>query len=572
MRRSGVILAAGAAALAALALPAAASAHAYLTKTVPAASVILNSPPPSVQLTYDEAVEPRLAIISVTDVHAHSVTDGTVTRSPANPDTLIVPLKRVPEGWYLVYWRAISVDGHPVQGAFTFAVGPNPGPAPQFAVPHIAATATSTPLVIAKWLAFLTVMTAIGLFVLRTLIARPLVRRVEGTSLRGVSIAFGIVAALGLVAVPVYLEEATAIDSLRSFFDLGGVVPLWRATASGRGYVDVEICFALFCVAAAVAIWADRPRRESRSIAAMLALSGALAGAAATLALPGAVGHAGQTAPRGLAVLFDWLHLVAGSVWIGGLVGLLVIWATLHRRAARRRPRRLRAAVLERRILLGAAAPRDGSRRLRPPPADARRPLADVVRQGDPRQVGHPPRGDAARLRQPPAHEAGARAPGGRGRIGAAAPEARHGGGRARRRRRPRRGGPVQPRAAAARLRPGGVGARARRPRPGRGDRQERRLHAAGARRPEQGGAVELLRPPADPWRQAGARRRRDADFAMLDMQMPNLEYQLAETSPGIYTRKAPALVMVGHWGLTFNVTPKGGAPFTAVVVDRANG
>ena len=178
-------------------LPAAASAHAYLTKTVPAASVILNSPPPSVQLTYDEAVEPRLAIISVTDVHAHSVTDGTVTRSPANPDTLIVPLKRVPEGWYLVYWRAISVDGHPVQGAFTFAVGPNPGPPPPFAVPHIAATATSTPLVIAKWLAFLTVMIAIGLFVLRTLIARPLVRRVEGTSLRGVSIAFGIAAALG---------------------------------------------------------------------------------------------------------------------------------------------------------------------------------------------------------------------------------------------------------------------------------------------------------------------------------------------------------------------------------------
>jgi copper transport protein len=159
-----------------------------------------------VQLTYDEAVEPRLAIISVTDVRAHSVTDGPVTRSPVNPDTLVVPLKRVPEGWYLVYWRAISVDGHPVQGAFTFAVGPNPGPAPQFTVPHIAATATSTPLVIVKWLAFLTVMTAIGLFVLRTLIAQPLVRRVEGASLRGVSVAFGIVAALGLVAVPVYLE------------------------------------------------------------------------------------------------------------------------------------------------------------------------------------------------------------------------------------------------------------------------------------------------------------------------------------------------------------------------------
>jgi hypothetical protein len=60
--------------------------------------------------------------------------------------------------------------------------------------------------------------------------------------------------------------------------------------------------------------------------------------------------------------------------------------------------------------------------------------------------------------------------------------------------------------------------------------------------------------------------------FAMLDMQMPSQEYQLAETAPGLYTRKTPALVMVGHWGLNFSVTPKGGLPLTALVVDRAGG
>ena len=127
--------------LVALLLPAAASAHAYLTKTYPSPSATLDSPPKYVALTFDEAVEPRFAIISVTDKDAHQVTDGSITRSPANPDTLIVPLQpHLPEGWYLVYWRAISVDGHPVQGAFTFAVGPNPGPAPQFVIPHIAQT------------------------------------------------------------------------------------------------------------------------------------------------------------------------------------------------------------------------------------------------------------------------------------------------------------------------------------------------------------------------------------------------------------------------------------------------
>ena len=55
-------------------------------------------------------------------------------------------------------------------------------------------------------------------------------------------------------------------------------------------------------------------------------------------------------------------------------------------------------------------------------------------------------------------------------------------------------------------------------------------------------------------------------------MQMPQQEYQLTETQPGVYSRPAPALVMVGHWGLSFEVTPRSGPPFTALIVDQANG
>jgi hypothetical protein len=53
---------------------------------------------------------------------------------------------------------------------------------------------------------------------------------------------------------------------------------------------------------------------------------------------------------------------------------------------------------------------------------------------------------------------------------------------------------------------------------------------------------------------------------------MGNQEYRLTEVKPGVYSRASPALVMVGHWGLAFQVTPKGGAPVQALVVDRAAG
>jgi hypothetical protein len=60
--------------------------------------------------------------------------------------------------------------------------------------------------------------------------------------------------------------------------------------------------------------------------------------------------------------------------------------------------------------------------------------------------------------------------------------------------------------------------------------------------------------------------------FNHLEMQMPQQEYQLSETQPGVYSRAAPALVMVGRWGLTFQIAPKSGPPFTALIVDQANG
>src|SRR6266487_5084121 len=136
----------------ALAAPGVASAHAYLIRTSPAASATLNKAPSQLALTYDEAVEPRFMLVSVTDAGGHQETSGRPFRSPSNPDTIITPLKHVPEGWYLVFWRAISADGHPVRGAFTFAVGTNEGPPPQFVIPSLSETAAKPSLVVARWI------------------------------------------------------------------------------------------------------------------------------------------------------------------------------------------------------------------------------------------------------------------------------------------------------------------------------------------------------------------------------------------------------------------------------------
>jgi copper transport protein len=574
MRR--VVLITLAAAAASLVLPAGAWAHAALLQTTPVASRIVNTPPKQVLLRYSEAVEPRFAIVSVTNAAGDKETAGAPSRSPANADTLVVPLKKLAEGWYLVYWRVISVDGHPVRGAFTFAVGPNAGPAPQFVIPSISETAATPRLVTARWLAFVSLMAAIGLFVLRIVVARPVVARVPGTRLRAVTIAFGAASVVALLAIPVYVLLSTAEFALRSFWSFGALFPLVRVSAFGRSWLDLELVFALFVAAAAVAIWLDQPERRQRSTAALLALAGALGAAAACLLVPGLAGHAGQTSPRGLSLAFDWFHLVAGSVWVGGLIGLVVLAAALpaaHRVAAFVVcvPRFSNVAFVSVLVLIGAGTgsavqqmptlasfwqtsygksllvkiallaaalllaavnllrnvPRFKAFGTRP---ELGAPAASLLRRlvaGEALLVSGAVLGAAVLSSLPPPSKALASIGGAKAHVG-----------------------------------------------PGVVDKvvSENGYRLAIRVSPNRAAVPNSFQVAIS----RGGRPVRNADvtvdFAMLDMEMGQQAYHLSETVPGTYGHAAPALVMVGHWGLSFQIAPPGQKPFTVLLVDKANG
>jgi copper transport protein len=553
--------------------PPAASAHAYLVHTSPTASELVESPPRQVALTFDEAVEPRFAIISVTDVDGRQQTTGPVRRSAVNPDTIVVPVRPgLPQGWYLVYWRAISVDGHPVSGVFTFAVGPDPGPAPQFVIPHVSATAKTPGLLVTRWLMFISVMVAIGLLVLRLAIARP----GGGRHLRPLSVTFVGFSLAGLVAIPVYLDFATANDALRSVFDVGALVPLYSVTAFGRGLLKLELCFALFCVAAWVALWVDRPDRPLRSVAELLAGTGAALAAAAVLIIPGTIGHAGQTSPRGLAIALDATHVAAGSIWLGGLVGLLVLWFSFPVSASADRLQLLRVAVprfsavalVSVIVLLGTGT---GATIIHMPVLSALWQtgygVAILVKIGllalamclaavnltrtRPRLATIDDRSPAASrlLRTLVSGEAVI--------VGGAVFVATLLSSLA----------PPPPSfalgsSALARVGPGRVVETVERG----GYRLQVLVSPNKAAEPNSFG----LRITKNGAPVTGASVT--LTFNQLDMQMPTQQYQLKETSPGVYARAASALVMVGRWSLAFDIAPKGGPAFTALIDDQANG
>jgi copper transport protein len=390
-------------------------------------------------------------------------------------------------------------------------------------------------------------------------------------------VTFGIALAVALVATPIYIEMSTAEFARHSFFDFGSVVPLVRDSAFGRAYTDLELILALFAIASFIAIAIDRPDRPQRSIAELLALDGALIAAAAAVLVPGLAGHAAQTSPRGLALVLDWIHLAGGSIWIGGLIGLVVVWITLGSglRLAGLQvvvPRFSKVALVSVLLVLatgvwasilhlstvaslwntsyGQALIVKVSILLGALLLGAVNNQTTVPRLAVADREPVPAQGAAKLLRSLVSLEvvivvavifaAGV--------LSSLAPPSK---------------ALASIGKSSVRVGPGPVTKVVNR----QGYRLEFRVSPNRAAVPN-GFTVKITKNGA-PVRNADV----TTTFTMLDMEMGQSGYRLREVSPGVYTQGAvPSLVMVGHWGLTYYIEPPGGKPLTVQLVDRANG
>jgi copper transport protein len=573
LRRTGAV--ALAATVVALAAPASALAHAYIIKTSPQASVTVNHPPKELDLTYDEAVEPRFATVSVTNPEAQQEATAAPHRSPTNADTLVTPLKPdLPEGWYLVYWRANSADGHPVASAFTFAVGPNPGPQPAFKIPSLSVSAATPALLVVRWLMFLSFMCAIGLLLLRLFVVRDVPRRVPGASLRPVSIAFLASMAVSLVVTPIYDLMSTAKFAQVGFFDFGTTFPLLTTSHFGQSLVDLEIVLALLAVAGAVAIWLDVADREHRSTAALLALVGALFASACALVVPGLAGHAAQTNPVSLSLFLDRAHLASGSIWIGGLVGLLALGATLGALRVQALtvcvPRFSRLAFVTVLVLVGSGI---GSSLQHFPTLDSlwdtsygKSLVLKLIFLGGTIAIAAVNFGWTA----PSFRRVAAGADGTKttsvlrilvsGEVllvigaffGAALLTSL----------------PPPPPALASL---GAINANVGSDGQAMVKKNGYTLHFHFS--PNKAAVPNTFAVKVEKNGKPVKGAAVTATFTMLDMEMPQQEFTLPQQSQGAYQRaNVPALVMVGRWGVNFNITPPGATPLQVLLLDHANG
>ena len=318
------------AALAALACPSAAFAHAALLHESPTYREELRQAPRSVTLRFDQEVEVLPNAIVVLDPRgvnlarpAHSITRG-----------LVAPLRTLPRGPYTVRWKALSSDGHVVSGVYTFGVG-----VPAAVVTDaVGAQGPTTSEHIVRWIYFVGLALFVGGVGFQLLVLRGGVPSLRFYLVAG---AGGlIVLEAGIVAFLLRAEDALQLP-FRAFL-YGDLSSIAGGTRFGQAFIAMELGFA-FAFAFLFLSWlTDR--------AALLWPALALGiGFASGLSLSG---H--SSASRATEVA-DWFHLVAASLWVGGLVQLaVVVWPRLPelRRSAFRRFSRLATVCVA--VLLGA--------------------------------------------------------------------------------------------------------------------------------------------------------------------------------------------------------------------------
>jgi len=291
--------------LAGLAVAGPAAAHAELASTSPGENAQLDSAPSQVTLQFTEPVSLGSGYVRVLDGGGDRVDTGTPTADGA---TVTLPLRGdLPDDGYLVTYRVISADSHPVSGAFGFTVGE--GRPVDSAV--AAGADDSDPLVtgltaVARWIGFVGLALGVGIpaFLLLCWPAGWAARRPR----RLAAVGAGAIAVGGLLAFLLQGPYGAGTG-------LGGLVDLSLISATASSAFGITLLVRVVLALLLVAALRAAPHRAAVIVGTVVA-----AGLVVTTA---AVGHPVAGPTPALAVAITTIHVAAMVLWVGGLAALL---------------------------------------------------------------------------------------------------------------------------------------------------------------------------------------------------------------------------------------------------------
>lgn len=331
-------------------------AHAKLLRSQPEVNSMSKQSPRMVELWFSEELELTMSTIIVTDKDGKRVDKSNATLAEGNKK-LQIDLEELGSGTYTVEWKALSTDQHTMKGEFTFAVAVTEKPASvpaanqpmsgqtsahpaQMESPSAAAAASNEEsgstwmMSFVRWLQYTAMMSLVGAFAFNLLVLGPAFRmsasktsaRTDEAKTRSQRrILF--ISRLSVILL-IFTTFVALVQQASAVFDRSMAEcmspPILSAVLTRTGYgrpwflqlgAVLALTIILFLIERNLR---RRPPIESRGMWWTGLIIGML-----LLVAPSWTGHAAAAIKDfRLAVVTDWLHLVAGAFWVGGLFHL----------------------------------------------------------------------------------------------------------------------------------------------------------------------------------------------------------------------------------------------------------
>jgi len=290
-----------------------ASAHATLVSTDPGEGARLDAVPGEVTLEFSEGVSLGAGYARVLGADGERVDTGAAA---VDGSVLTIPLRPgLPDDGYLVTYRVISADSHPISGAYSFVVGDGEllstaGGAGEDTTDPVVAAALPT----SRWLGFAGLALAVGVPVL-VLFCRP--AGWGSATLRRLSTWGAVAVAASAVLTFLLQGPYAAAAGVGSLLDPSLLSATLSSSTGWTLLARVVLAVALLLVLRPV--W----RRGEPPTVALAVGAGLVAlGLVVTTA---AVGHPVAGPWPVLAVVVAAVHAGAMAVWLGGLAALLAV-------------------------------------------------------------------------------------------------------------------------------------------------------------------------------------------------------------------------------------------------------
>lgn len=284
-------------ALGLLCAPQLAFSHAVLLDSSPATEAVLDVSPAEIRLGFNENVGP--IFVKILDASGAEV--GAPGEFRVQSNDVFLPLGgQLENGTYVVVYRVISADTHPVGGSVLFAIGEPIADVGAVAESGSAASGWRLPVSLNRFLLYVAGALAAGSALLIVLMQWPVgvlqVLKIQGRR-AGMLMAVTLFLAIGLGGAEMQAGSATA---------------LFGMTAWMTGLQSTLGSSALLGLPGALLLWMAFGKSESS--AAQL-----LVGAALVLGSFLVTGHAATAPPAWLMALVVGIHLFAAAFWFAAL-------------------------------------------------------------------------------------------------------------------------------------------------------------------------------------------------------------------------------------------------------------